>query len=95
MEEQYFREFKKRIYEYCDNNVRKKVLLTGFMNLLSTNHDVAPKDLAILTSKINNDLIKKGILKEVPKPKNSDVPYGMYEILPHERLIEDDKTKRF
>jgi len=91
-----FKEFEKRIYEYCDDNVRKRILFTRFTFLWpQLEQQITPKDLASLTSKIINSLIKKGVLKEVPKPKNSDVPYGMYKILPHERLIKDDKTKIF
>jgi len=88
MEGEYIEELKNRIYEYCDNNIKGKILFTAFTNLWFENHDISPKDLASLTSKIINSLIKKGVLKEVPKPKNSDVPYGMYKILPHERLID-------
>jgi hypothetical protein len=88
MERVYVREFEKRIYEYCDNNVGQKVLFTGFEYLWPPNHDVAPKDLAILTSRILNELAEKGILREIRKEGDFDVPYGMYKILPHKKLIK-------
>ncbi len=88
-----YKEFEKKIYEYCDNHVKKRVLFTGFMYLWPPNHDIAPKDLATLTSRILNGLTQKGILREVPNREEFDVPYGMYEILPHEMLIKNKKVK--
>lgn len=91
MQGEQYREFEKRVYKYCDNNVGREILFTGFAYLWPQNHDIAPKDLAILTSKIINDLAKKGVLKEISKKEDFDIPYGMYEILPHEMLIKDNK----
>ena len=86
-------QFKENIYKYCDNNIRIKVLLTGFMYLSpELEKEIAPKNLAVLTSKIVNDLIKKRTVREVFNP-NSDVPYGMYEILPHKKLLDKSNNK--
>ena len=81
------KEFVYKIRKYSDENIGKKILFTAFTNLEFQNHDISPKDLASLTSKIINNLIKQKIIIEIPKSKEFDIPYGMYEILPHERLI--------
>jgi hypothetical protein len=82
-------QFKREIYEYCDNNVRKRILFTGFTFLwaLSGKERITPKDLALLTSEIINSLVKEKILIEVPKKFES--VYGMYKILPHEILMKE------
>ena len=82
-------QFKKEIYEYCDNNVRKRILFPGFTSLwtLSRKERITPKDLALLTSEIINSLVKEKILIEVPKKFES--VYGMYKILPHKKLMKD------
>jgi len=79
-------QFKKRIYEYCGNNLGRDILFSGFTNLwIQPHQEISPKDLATLTSGIVNDLIKDGILEEISKPADFDVPYGMYKILPHNK----------
>ncbi len=84
------RQFRKEIYKYCDDNVGEKILFTGFTNLyIQLEHEITPKNLASLTSEIIHELIGRKILIEVPKEFES--VYGMYEILPHEKLIKDDK----
>ncbi|MCH8945669.1 MAG: hypothetical protein IIA85_01985 [Nanoarchaeota archaeon] len=83
--------YRKDIYKYCNDNIGKKVLFPGFTILWQTwkrdsdkRYDIAPKDLAILTSNIIQELSKEGILREVKKPEELDfTPYGFYEILPH------------
>ena len=88
------KEFRENIYRYCDNHVKEKVLSTVFNNLwIQSVQEISPQDLEILTNGIINDLGKdnlkrKKVLEEIPKPYDLDVPYGMYEILPHERLID-------
>ena len=75
------KEFRENIYRYCDNLGKKEgVLSSTFSNLWIQSHqEISPKDLATLTSKIVNDLIRNGILKEIPKPPDfTDIPYGMY-----------------
>ena len=81
------KEFRENIYRYCDNNIGKEILFKGFEWLWPQNHDISPKNLATLTSKIVNNLVRDRTLEEIPKPLNSDVPYGMYKILPHKKLI--------
>ena len=82
--------FRENIYEYCDNNVGGRVLFTGFVNLWSDKGtDMPPKDLVNLTSEILDNLIKQKIVIDVPKPKEFETVYAMYEILPHEKLIKD------
>ena len=81
-------EFKKCMYKYCDNNIGEKLLFPAFTNLYSQlKHEIAPKNLGVLTSEIVNDLIKRKVLIEVPKEFEN--LYGMYEILFHKRLIKD------
>ena len=83
--------YRKDIYKYCNDNINKKVLFPGFTILWQTwerdsdkRYYIAPKDLAILTSNIIQELSKEGILREVKKPEELDfTPYGFYEILPH------------
>ena len=78
--------FKENIYKYCDNNIEEKVLFSVFTYLSpELGKEIAPKNLAVLTSKIVNDLIAQKIIIEIPK--KSDNPYGFYEILPHENLL--------
>ena len=48
---------------------------------------IAPKDLAVITSSIINDLLRQNFIIEVTKKFES--VYGMYKILPHERLTTD------
>lgn len=85
-------QFKKEIYKYCDKNVGGSCLFLGFTHLwFSKKEKITPKDLAFLTSKIINDLIGKKVLVEIPK-KFENV-YGMYKILPHEKLIKKNKLK--
>ena len=87
------KQFKENIYKYCYGNIGKEVLFTGFSYLWPflkkeeeevRKRPIAPKDLAVITSKIINDLIKQKIIIEVPK-KFENV-CGMYKILPHEKL---------
>jgi len=86
------KEFRENIYRYCDNNVKQEVLSSIFNNLwIQSVQEISPKDLTTLTGGVINDLVRDGILKEIPKPSNFDVPYGMYEILPHNKLIDDNK----
>ena len=77
---------KKKIYEYCDENIGEKILLTGFMSLYSQlEHEISPQDVVRSVSGIVNNLIQKRVLKEVSKEFESI--YGRYEILSHERLL--------
>ncbi len=91
------KDFRENIYSYCDNNIKEEVLSTVFNNLwIQSIQEISPKNLEILTSRIINDLVKEGVLREIPKPSNFiDIPYGMYKVLPHNGLIKDDKSKRF
>ncbi len=90
-------EFLENINRYCDNNIGKKVFLTAFTNLYpmpSENPGIkdilSNKDLVIETSRIVRDLENKKILREVDKSKElSYNPYPRYEILSHERLVEE------
>lgn len=76
--------FRKEIYRYCQNNVGEEILFTGFEYMWpQKNSDISPKNLAMLTSRILNDLIKEKIIIEVPKKVES--VYGMYKILPHKK----------
>ncbi len=85
-------QFKEEIYKYCDNNIGKSCLFPGFAFLWPLRKEkIIPKNLAILTSKIINDLIEKKVLIEVPK-KEGNV-YGMYKVLPHEKLTKERKLK--
>lgn len=81
-------QFRKCICKYCDNNIGEKLLFPAFTNLYSQlKHEIAPKNLGVLTSEIVNDLIKRKVLIEVPKEFEN--LYGMYRILPHKRLIKN------
>lgn len=90
------REFRENISKYCDDNIGERVLFTAFTHLCplpkksdkkSIVDSLSPKNLSSLTSRIVNDLIDEGILKEVNKPDDLRTGYGRYEILPHEKLI--------
>jgi hypothetical protein len=95
MEEKTFKEFEKKIYTYCDNNIGNKVLFSGFEWLYTEPEKVIPRDLVNLTGIIVRDLVEKNILKEVPKEKaEHESVYGLYEILPHEKLIKENIRKR-
>lgn len=80
--------FRKEIYRYCQENVGKEILFTGFEYLWPwKNSDIKPRNLARLTSQILNDLIKDKIIIEVPKEAES--VYAMYKILPRKEMSED------
>ena len=77
-------QFRKKIYRYCQDNIGEEILFTGFEYMWPwQNSDISPKNLAMLTSRILNDLIKEKIIIEVPKEVES--VYGMYKVLPHEK----------
>ena len=79
MQEKY-KLFKEKISDYLEIHKGEKVLFPVFVNLANRiNFKETKKDLTTLTSKIINNLIKEGKLKEVPK-KFENV-YGMYKIL--------------
>ncbi len=90
------KQFKENIYEYCYDNIGKEVFFTAFTHkwpLLTKEEEagkrpIAPKDLAVITSRIVNDLVKQKIIIEVPK-KFENV-YEMYKILPHEKLCKNN-----
>ncbi len=84
------KEFRDNIYSYCDNNVKEEVLSTVFNNLwIQSVQEISPQNLETLTNGIINDLNKRRIIREIRKTPDFDVPYGMYEILPHKRLIDE------
>jgi len=80
-------EHKKRIYEYCDNNINEKVYFLAFNNLWVLPEQITPQNLATLTSGIVSDLVKQKIIIEIPKKLETFHP--MYKVLPHEKLIDD------
>ncbi len=82
---------KERIYRYCDDNIGNKILFTGFEWLHLKYEKITPKDLVNFTGIIVRDLIGKKILREVEKEFES--VYALYEILPHEKLIENIKRR--
>ena len=76
--------YKTKIYGYCNKNVGEKVMFTAFThlwNLRNTKEDKTPKDLAILTSQICNELKKESIIKEITKHEKLETPYPRYKIL--------------
>ena len=83
--------YREEIYEYCEKNIGKGVLFPNFTILwpiqkknYDKRDDITPKNLAILTSEILQELSKEGILREVEKPEGLEfIPYGFYKILPH------------
>jgi len=84
-------ELRNNIYEYCDNNVGKKVLFPGFRHLYissknDSSQDIIPQEITNLTSKILNELTERKILKEVKIPKGFSTPYAMYKISRHKKL---------
>jgi len=91
------KKFRENIYRYCDDNVGKKLLSTAFTNFWRQSiQEISPQGLVNKTGGIIDDLVKERVLREVRKPHNfDDIPYGIYEILPHEKLIKDNKSKRF
>jgi hypothetical protein len=80
--------FEKEICIFCDENVGAKGLFSVFLNLWDEKKPFSKKNLIGLTEKIINDLIKQEILTEIEKPEELESPYGYYEILRHEDLIE-------
>jgi len=87
------KQFKESIYEYCYDNIGKEVLFTAFTHkwpLLTKEEEeagkrpIAPKDLAVITSRIVNDLVKQKIIIEVV-PKEFENVYKMYKILPYKK----------
>ena len=83
--------FVREIYSYCDNHIGEEVLFPFFVNCLSEIECVIEKrDLVSYTSEIASKLILKNVLKEVPKKFENF--YGMYKVLPHERLIKKIKN---
>ena len=78
--------FKKRIYEYCENNPGRDILFPGFTNLWISSKQITSKNLTMLTSVIVSDLIKQKIIIQIPN--NYENFYPMYRILPNEKLID-------
>ena len=88
--------FAREIYRYCDKNIGYNVLFPVFTNLYTESGKRNKTSLARYTSKIVNELMWEGILKEVSKEFWEDdefsIHYGFYEILKHDNLLEEDKT---
>lgn len=86
--------FVREIYSYCDKNIGEKALFPVFTNLWNENGEYNPitkKDLAVLTSKIILRLLKRKVLKEIPKDEKSQNPYGLYKISFHKNLMRYDE----
>ena len=89
--EKLIKKFEENIYRYCDDNVKEKILFTGFTWMFPEYEKIAPAELANITSIFVYDLVKKKILKNITK--NFESLYGLYEILPHERLVKNIEKK--
>jgi len=77
-------DFRKNIFNYCISNVGKKVMFTAFTHLYPLRNEdrrITPQNLANLTNELSNDLVNKGIIEEVCKPKCLVTFYPMYRIL--------------
>ena len=88
----YKKQFEKKIYSYCDENVGEKFLFPIFVNFWpEENCLIRKKNLAMITSEIIENLINKNVLKEIPVEFGNG--YGFYEVLKHRRLTS--KKKKF
>lgn len=97
MDENNCENFRREVYRYCDENVGKRVLFTGFAYLYSFYDGIiTPQQLALVTENIVSRLLEKEVLTEISaEDKGIESPYGMYKILLHERLTLETNKKRF
>jgi len=88
--------FKEEIYFFCDVHIGYYILFPAFMNLWpevknnSKKKEITKKDLAIISSKILNELIEKNIIEicDKKRPKDASNVYAFYRILQHNPLID-------
>ena len=81
--------FAQNIYRYCDSRIGEEALFLAFMNLYPSSGKRNRKSLAKHTSRIINELVWNGVLKEIPKDPSFSTPYGLYKILNHKRIIPE------
>jgi len=81
--------FPELVYRYVDENVGCDVLSLVFMNLYPETGKRNKTSLAKYNSKLVNELVWGGILKEIKKDPHLDTPHGLYKILEHERLVDE------
>jgi len=87
----YKKQFEKKGYSYCDENVGDKSLFPFFMDFWPhEDYLIRKRNLAVITSKIVENLINKKVLKEIPVEFGNG--YGFYEVLKHRRLIQKKKA---
>jgi hypothetical protein len=100
-----FLEYEKRVYEFCDKNIGEKVLFTSFCHLWPIKYSQGEKshldylinsqELSIATSVVLKKLEEKGVVRALSDlDKTEDLEgwvngYPYYEILPHEKLVDD------